>query len=355
MTNDFQQFEKVRIKDIAEKAGVSVGTVDRVLHGRPNVSAKARERIEKALQELNYQPNRYASALASNKKYMFHAIMPSHETNSYWSEAELGLYDAVRELQDFNIYFSISCYDIYDINSYMNVLDQVLNNQPDGIVLVPQAEQATVNFCNRLTERSIPFVFLDSNVPGINALSFLGQDSHMSGYFAARMLMLEAKEDHEVAIFHFDIASPQQDDRENGFRKFMKENYPECQIKEITLRPNPQEVEEKLSKFFIQNPNVRLGSTFCSYSYLIGEFALRHQMHQIRLLGYDMIERNIECMNQGIISFLIAQHPWRQGYGSINALFNHIVMKKEIKSSYYMPIELITKENKEYYIKNGIL
>ena len=47
--------EKIRIKDIAERAGVSVGTVDRVLHKRPNVSQKAREKVEKALAEMDYQ------------------------------------------------------------------------------------------------------------------------------------------------------------------------------------------------------------------------------------------------------------------------------------------------------------
>ena len=44
--------EKIRIKDIAESAGVSVGTVDRVLHNRPNVSAKARKKVEEALRTL---------------------------------------------------------------------------------------------------------------------------------------------------------------------------------------------------------------------------------------------------------------------------------------------------------------
>ena len=43
--------EKIRIKDIAERAGVSVGTVDRVLHDRPNVSKPAREKVERALKE----------------------------------------------------------------------------------------------------------------------------------------------------------------------------------------------------------------------------------------------------------------------------------------------------------------
>ena len=43
--------EKIRIKDIAERAGVSVGTVDRVLHKRPNVSKKALEKVKKALEK----------------------------------------------------------------------------------------------------------------------------------------------------------------------------------------------------------------------------------------------------------------------------------------------------------------
>ena len=44
--------EKIRIKDIAERAGVSVGTVDRVLHERPNVSPAAREKVEKAVRAV---------------------------------------------------------------------------------------------------------------------------------------------------------------------------------------------------------------------------------------------------------------------------------------------------------------
>ena len=43
--------EKIRIKDIAERAGVSVGTVERVLHDRPNVSAPAREKVKRPLKK----------------------------------------------------------------------------------------------------------------------------------------------------------------------------------------------------------------------------------------------------------------------------------------------------------------
>ena len=76
--------EKIRIKDIALKAGVSVGTVDRVLHKRPNVSKEALEKVEKVLKEINYQPNAIASALAYNKRYKFFCLLPKHSSEAYW-------------------------------------------------------------------------------------------------------------------------------------------------------------------------------------------------------------------------------------------------------------------------------
>ena len=79
---------KIRIKDIAEMAGVSVGTVDRVLHDRPNISKTAREKVEKVLERINYQPNMYASALAYNKSYTFYLVVPQHESEAYWEEIE---------------------------------------------------------------------------------------------------------------------------------------------------------------------------------------------------------------------------------------------------------------------------
>ena len=52
--------ERVRIKDIAKMADVSVGTVDRVIHGRSGVSESSRKRVEEILKQLDYQPNMYA-------------------------------------------------------------------------------------------------------------------------------------------------------------------------------------------------------------------------------------------------------------------------------------------------------
>ncbi|MDO4802312.1 MAG: helix-turn-helix transcriptional regulator, partial [Prevotellaceae bacterium] len=105
--------EKARIKDIAERAGVSVGTVDRVLHNRPSVSVTARQKVEQALEEMQYQPNIYASALASNKPYTFVMILPKHVKTAYWEEIEEGANKATSDRQDFKVELKIRYFNRY--------------------------------------------------------------------------------------------------------------------------------------------------------------------------------------------------------------------------------------------------
>ena len=95
--------ERIRIKDIARLANVSVGTVDRVLHGRSGVSEASRKRVEEILKQLDYQPNMYASALASNKKYTFACLLPKHLEGEYWTDVQKGIREAVTTCSDFNI------------------------------------------------------------------------------------------------------------------------------------------------------------------------------------------------------------------------------------------------------------
>jgi len=109
--------EKTRIKDIAERAGVSVGTVDRVLHNRPNVSKKALEKVNKALAEMDYKPNMYASALAYNKEYTFYFVIPKHESEAYWEEVEEGAFAGCERRRDFGISVKMLYYNRFSVDA----------------------------------------------------------------------------------------------------------------------------------------------------------------------------------------------------------------------------------------------
>ena len=347
--------EKIRIKDIAERAGVSVGTVDRVLHDRPNVSKPAREKVERALKEMNYQPNMYASALAYNKEYTFYLLLPKHESEAYWEEIEEGARKCEDQRRDFHINLEIKFYERSNEASFREVANEILEARPEGVVVVPASLAVTREFTEQLHHLSIPFILLDSYMPDLRPLSFYGQDSFCSGYFAAKMLCMIAGGEKEVMLMRQtkdgQVMSKQQDNREVGFRHYMHDHFPSTEIVELQLPFNGtrSEYDAELKTFFEEHPQIHNGISLNSRAHIVGEWLLRNNRRDIQIMGYDMVAKNAECLRQGSISFIIAQHGYQQGFCCVDTLFKAVVLRKKVRPINYMPIELLTKENVDFY------
>ena len=352
--------EKTRIKDIAARAGVSVGTVDRVLHNRPNVSPKALEKVQKALEEMDYKPNMYASALAYNKEYTFFMLLPKHESEAYWEEVEEGANDACESYRDFRVSVKVLYYNRFSTETFAKLINDVLKLEPDGVIVVPSKIEVTRRYTDIMHERSIPFILLDSYMPDLKPLAFFGQDSFSSGYFAARILMLLAPKEKEIMLMkqmrNGNVASKQQENRETGFRHYMHDHFPSVIIHEVNLSLDEkrENYDQILEQFFAEHPLVHHCITFNSKAHLVGEYLLKSNRRNIQIMGYDMVPKNAECVRQGSISCLIAQHAYLQGHACIETLFRAIVLKKEVDPVNYMPIEFLTKENIDFYRRKNI-
>lgn len=347
---------KITIKDIAERAGVSAGTVDRVLHNRPNVSAPSKEMVEKALKDLNYQPNMFASALASNNKtYTFVLLIPNHESETYWEEIEQGVMKAVNVRHEFNISISIIYYERFDDASFIERYNECLDLNPDGVIIVPVSKKVTRGFTDILHERNVPFILLDSNIPDLNPLSFWGQDSLCSGTFAAKILMMLARGESQIMLLKQvkggKVTTKQQANREVGFKNYMAENFPNVAILELLLpfKATRNEYDGILNEFFRTHPDIHHCITFNSKAHIVGDYLYRNNIRNVQIMGYDMVPKNALCLKQGTISFIIAQHGYQQGYNCIDTLTRSVIMKMKVVQENFMPIELLSKENMEYY------
>ena len=82
---------KITINDVAKAAGVSKGTVDRVLHNRGEVSAASKARVLKVIEELGFSPNVYASLLASRKVRKIVCLIPEFHQGEFWELTEKGI------------------------------------------------------------------------------------------------------------------------------------------------------------------------------------------------------------------------------------------------------------------------
>ena len=347
----------IRIKDIAEMAGVSVGTVDRVIHGRAHVSKLAKEKVQKVLDEIDYVPNHYASVLASNKVYKFIAILPMHEEDSYWARVERGLYDGVKRFSDFKIDFKVLYYDHFNDESFIEQTEVLIKMEPYAVIIGPIFNYRLMSkFVKKLESVEIPYSLLDSYWADFNPLCYYGQDSKKSGAFAAKIMLMAAGVNRKIAIFKFigegRVASRQQLDRETGFKEYVKKHSPQTEILVENLYVYDKEgMKERLTKFFTTHKDIRYALTFNSSIHLIGSYLKRFlpQYPHVSLLGYDAINANVDGLKNGIVDFLIAQQPQRQGLNVFRSTFNGSVLQLTQQVKNYVPIELLTVENVDYY------
>ena len=84
-------------------AGVSAGTVDRVLHNRGDVSRASRDKVQKVLDEIDYHPNMFAIGLAAKKRYHIVCTIPYYIEHDYWHSVAAGIDRAAQELRPFNV------------------------------------------------------------------------------------------------------------------------------------------------------------------------------------------------------------------------------------------------------------
>ena len=129
---------KTRIKDIARMAGVSIGTVDRVIHNRGEVAEKTSLKVQQILKETNYSPNVLAQVLKSKKRFHLVSLLPSpSENNPFWKKHPLGMMRAIDELDPFPVTLSQVTFDMQSEDDFQKKTNIVLDLKPDGVLLAP--------------------------------------------------------------------------------------------------------------------------------------------------------------------------------------------------------------------------
>lgn len=353
-SKDMEKTTKIRIKDIALRAGVSEGTVDRVLHNRGEVSAKSREAVEKALTELNYRPNIYARTLAMKRQFMFVFFMPQHAQGDYWDKVEQGIAQAMNELVDFNVLIEPYYYDQFNRDSYRAEAERLLNSNPDGVVIVPTFTQETMRLIQRLHEANVPYSFVDSMVEDEHFVSYYGQHSFQSGWIAAKLLIGDLPKDSEILLVRMRRAgedvSNQTRSRHEGFMRYLETN---GLLEDYKIKTQVIDDEEDgliaLRNYIATSPSLRAVITFNSKVHRLAQSVLACGRKDIRMIGYDLLEKNVDYLREGIVDYLIAQCPERQAYLVLRDLCRNVVLKQPVQKVNYMPIDVLMKENIDYY------
>lgn len=343
----------IRIKDIARLAGVSIGTVDRVLHKRGRTSPEATTKVLDVLQKINYKPNFIARNLGSNRQLRIATLIPYAPTDEYWVQCEKGLKDAANDWAHFNLSIEPFGFDLNESASFTKAAQAALRAKPDGLLVAPLFHSEAMAIFPMLSNENIPFVTINTEIEGINAISFIGQHAFQSGRLAAELLDIRnppRNEPTSYAILHIneDIDnSVHLIEKERGFRQYFKDAGRATVITISISNPTDEAFTSALDDVF-KRPAMR--GIFVSTSKAFEVAARMAQRRKISLVGYDLLSKNLDYLKKGMIDFLIHQNPRRQAMQGINVLSNYLIFRKDAKQRDHFPLEVITRENLESYL-----
>ena len=345
--------KNIRILDIAEKAGVSIGTVDRVIHERGEVSKETRDKILGIIKDYDYRPNILASSLASKKMIVFASLTPwAPDTDAFWAKPMEGIGKAINQLRQYGIVLKQFHFKMEEQETFNQAAEKILELSPDGILLAPWAKRESLIFTQELDQRSIPYVFIDSNLKEAKPISFIVQDSVQSGYLAGKLIDYGIVAGSNVLVIH--VTKNLQNanhllQREKGFYDYFEKcKDKKHQLVKIEVPSDENEIGMKIIACLSELKSIQGVFVTNSKVHLVAPI-LNSLEERPKIIGYDLIPKNVDLLMDGKIDFLLNQKPEAQGYMAANLLFDQIVRKEKVKSANYTSIDIVARENIEYY------
>lgn len=343
------------VKEIARRANVSIATVDRVIHNRKGVSEATRQKINEIIKEIGFQPNILASRLASKKTNRFAVLIPNANETDYWEAPRRGVNRAYQEIQQYGIQIDLLLFDLNDKYTFTTRAKELIGAGFDGLVIAPSFVDEARTLIATCEEKKIPYVFVNSDVPGSGSLAYIGPHLFKSGYLAGQLIRFGLKEgkvlvvniSKEIDAYHHLLR------KEEGFRAYINETNSNGEVIDIVkidvTTTTDKAVGEAMEAALAATPDIKAIFVTNSRVRSVAKYLRRRRINHLILVGYDLVKENIGYLKDGTIDFLIGQKPEEQGYAGVMALFQHLVLGKKVLKEQYMPIDIITKENVVFY------
>ena len=345
--------KQIKIKEIAQLAGVSAGTVDRVLHNRGNVSREKTEAVEKVLAQVGYKFNLHTSAVSLKKSYRFLFITPHALRGSYWDALKDGVNQALDEYSDIHIEILHREYDQFDNTSCQACFGAALSEAVDGVIIGPTFQNETLAYCRELTRRRIPYIFVDARIEGAKEVITFCTDQISCGRMAASLALWNCRKGEKTAIVHSGRKNQRRSTnsivREQGILSYFRQSGMEGSLLHTTL-PSDENFSSEMETFFREHHEVRSVIVLNSLGYQVTKVIRRSGRKDIRLIGFDLTEQNRSCLEEGDIAALLCQRPQSQGFYAVKMLISLLLYgKPDSNLTGLIPIDLVFKENLPYY------
>ena len=310
------------IKEIAELAGVSRGTVDRVLNNRGSVNPRTARKILEIAQALDYKPNKAGIVLAAQKKNLKIGVILFDTGNPFFDDVLEGVNRKSRELGGYNCSVLVSRVG-FDLEAQLHAMDEMVSQGVNGIVLSPYNDPLICDKINELNAREIPVITTNTDIENSSRLAYVGCNFYRSGETAAGLMHLIAGDEVYAGIVTGSSKVLCHTDSDDEFESYDR-----------TLR------------LLKEHPEIN-GLYFAAGGVYGGcRAVLAAGRKDITIISCDKVSTTREMVLQGVIAATICQQPLIQGTKPLDLMFSCLTTgEKPEKEYHYTTVDIRIREN----------
>ena len=338
------------MKEIAKLAGVSRGTVDRVINNRGSVNAETEKSIREIIETLNYSPNVAGKNLAVRKKKLKFGfiLFGVFDEYSFFSDVLYGIESRAAELSEFGVSVEVRESGLYGPEKQTKLIDELVETGINGLAITPINHPIVANKIKELTESGIPVVTSNSDILGCGRLAYVGSNYYKCGETAAGLMNLITCGSANIGIISGSPDVLCNSERIAGFNDCQKTAYPNLNIIDVDINnDDDDESYTATHEMLAKHPNV--DALYLTASGVSGACRAVKELGlagKLKIISYDATAPICKLVEDGVVTVTIAQEPLTQGALPLDILLNYLSIgtlpEKELN---HTEIEIKIKES----------
>jgi LacI family transcriptional regulator len=337
---------KITIQDVAQKAGVSVATIDRVLNHRPGVKARTVDKVESAIRELNYQPDRIAARLARGREYRFWFVLPD-TAGEFMNRISEEVEAAAKRMSAERVAIMVKRVDVFDGPLLAKVLDS-LEDGIDGVAVVALDHPAVREAINGLVAKGVSVVTLVSDVPGSKRTHYAGIDNSSAGRTAAGLMgrFLHGRKG-KVGLFAGSLALRDHIERQFGFEQVMAHEFSDLTVLPVRESRDDTERSEELAKQLMKEHPDLLGiyNVGGGTAGITNALEASGKSKHIVFIAHEVTEGSRRALIRGTIDVIINQDPGHEVRSAVRVLIARADNAPVIEAQERIRIDIFMRDN----------
>ncbi len=347
--------KRITIKDIAQKAGVSIGTVHCALAGKPGVGEETRVRIQEIAKLNGYRPNAVAASLKRKTLRIAVALPgPTEDNRFYFSYVWEGVRDYMRTMNDFNIeLLEVQYYE--GLNNQADELTELLaHSEVDGLLTLGYTDiRGKISF-QRFIDKNIPVMLVGNDLVQSGRLCCVQPNYQIIGRTMAELIVRQIPKDGRILICAGDASIPSHYLTVQGFDAYVQEKGLKNPILKVHTN---QSNKDNYDRIFRELKNEDVAASCCvnaRCSVMLGQALIETgKAGELIAVGSDLFEENFNFLRTGVFTQLVQKNPYTQAYLAAKYLVEYVYRGMRPPTDIvYVGSEIVFQSNMSMY-ENG--